>query len=203
MLDNVELRIKFSSELHSNWETGGELGSGVAEEVINGEKWVRFQEVNAKIEGFSFAPYEIAEGCVSIEAIDTNNTEGFYNFDIRQYSGSELIGGQRFEVDLKSVVEGRSSTGSVNEAPEQAELLMEGFLIFPNPAREYFVVSSREFGEDNTMEIYNEIGQLVFSADFSGTSFNANTSSFGKGIFIVKIKVKENGKEFVKKLVLQ
>jgi len=202
MLNNVELRIKFSPELHGKWETGGELGAGVTEEVINGEKWVRFQQANAKIEGFSFAPYEIAEGCVSIEPIDTNNTEGFYNFDIRQYSGNVMIGGERFEVDLKSVIEGRSSNGSANEASKQIEQVTGGFLILPNPAKDYFTVSSLDFGEENTMQVYNEIGQLVFSAEFAGTSYNAKTNGFGKGMFIVKIKVRDTGKEFVEKLFL-
>ncbi|HHG83984.1 MAG TPA: hypothetical protein ENJ82_04480, partial [Bacteroidetes bacterium] len=176
MLNNVELRIRFSPQLHGKWETAGEPGTGVTEEVINGEKWVRFQQENANIQGFTLAPYEIAQGCISIVPIDSSNTEGFYSFDIRQYSGNELIGGERFEVDMKSVVDGRSSSGSLEK---QIEQVAEGFLIHPNPAKDYFTISSREFGADNSIEIYNEIGQMVFSAQFAGTSYDTKTDIFG------------------------
>jgi hypothetical protein len=203
MLDNVELRIKFSPGLHGKWETGGELGTGVAAEIINGEKWVRFQQENAKIQGITLTPYEIAEGCVSIEPINPSISEGFYNFDVRQYSGNTLIGGERFEVDLKSLIGERSSNGSGGQRTPPQNDVSGTFLIRPNPAKDYFTVSSPEFGTENRLEVFNEIGQLLHGTDFEGTSHSVTLNGFGKGIFIVKVWDKATGKVFARKLVLE
>ena len=55
----------------------------------------------------------------------------------------------------------------------------------PNPAVENIMVKNIVAG--NTVEVYNNLGQVVFTAIANAKNVNVNVSNFDNGIYTVKV----------------
>jgi hypothetical protein len=71
--------------------------------------------------------------------------------------------------------------------PEQEKEV--DFSLYPNPAKDQLNISSGS--EITQVEIFNQLGQLVFSQVVKNEFFNMNTSGFNSGIYYVKITTEE------------
>lgn len=81
-------------------------------------------------------------------------------------------------------------------------LSIEDLLIFPNPASR-FVNLKLESIENQTIRIYNSLGQLVYYAkdiDLSNT-FQVETSNFRRGLYFIKISSRLG--EITKKIIIE
>ncbi len=80
----------------------------------------------------------------------------------------------------------------------------DGFMLYPNPASGEFVFScgSCSTNEKITVQIYNHVGEKIYSALFMGSeSLTVNCEHFPSGIYFVKVSDSE--KQTTKKLMLQ
>ena len=59
------------------------------------------------------------------------------------------------------------------------------FSIFPNPARESFNIAAQS--EIKQVEVYNQIGQLIYTENVAASNCNINTSDFVAGMYFVKV----------------
>jgi hypothetical protein len=73
-------------------------------------------------------------------------------------------------------------TGSLVGISETTEAAFE---VMPNPAVENIMVKNIEAG--NTVEVYNNLGQVVFSTVAHAKNVNVNVSNFDNGIYTVKV----------------
>ena len=92
--------------------------------------------------------------------------------------------------------------GGVNDqALSNAKNEIEGFSLYPNPVvGSHFVITSKNIG-DKELFIYNVLGEQVLRKTFKASKLEVNTSSFDKGIYLVRLV--EGTKVSVNKLVLK
>ncbi len=57
--------------------------------------------------------------------------------------------------------------------------------LYPNPTTDYIMVSGLT-PEDNTIEIYNVLGEIVYSKKVDKNIENINVSNFAKGMYVIK-----------------
>lgn len=78
----------------------------------------------------------------------------------------------------------------------------EYFDIYPNPAKDHFTIEniSNEF-RNTTLEIFNLLGEKVFSQSLIHEQENIDCSSFPKGIYFLKVAYE--GKNSTQRLVIQ
>ncbi len=75
-----------------------------------------------------------------------------------------------------------------------------GVKIYPNPARQYFVVESGGSPIEK-MEIYNSTGKLIVSQNTHKNKFVYRCNSLGNGIYFVRLSAGSN--VFLKKLIIK
>jgi len=85
------------------------------------------------------------------------------------------------------------------EDPENENLQTE-IIIFPNPATVQFVVESSEFVENTTLEIFNLLGEKIYSAAYRGP-LTVDCEHFSKGIYFVRLINSE--KQITQKLIVE
>jgi len=74
-----------------------------------------------------------------------------------------------------------------------------GINLFPNPVHQYLNITSTV--ELVSIQVFNTVGQNIYTSNASGTSMQINTQSFESGLYIVQIQT-ENGfetKKFMKR----
>ena len=74
------------------------------------------------------------------------------------------------------------------------------FRIFPNPANEILSVQLSKPFENNSIEISNSVGQIVFAKTLNNISETINLKSFDQGVYFVRIRCSD--KIDTKKLVI-
>jgi hypothetical protein len=57
--------------------------------------------------------------------------------------------------------------------------------VYPNPAKDYVVISNISKGEN--ISVYDLSGKILFQTKSPGNSLNINTSSYKNGIYLVKV----------------
>jgi hypothetical protein len=92
-----------------------------------------------------------------------------------------------FGSELVPVV--RAVFGTPDMATGIAENTTTNFEVFPNPAVENITVKN---ALGTTIEIYNNLGQVVYSDIANNNNFNVNVSSFDNGIYTIKSISGEN-----------
>jgi len=86
---------------------------------------------------------------------------------------------------------------SVNPPVGMNEIRNQSFNIYPNPTTGVFTIQS-EIGE---LEIYNTLGELIFSSQVTNNSITINLSEAAKGIYFLKII--SDDKTYSQKLIIQ
>jgi hypothetical protein len=59
--------------------------------------------------------------------------------------------------------------------------------IFPNPANEFLNVKLESGNQINLIEIYNSLGQLVYTIKIDGSETQIKTNNFAKGVYTLKV----------------
>ena len=75
--------------------------------------------------------------------------------------------------------------------------------IYPNPVNSQLTIKLPSLYHENPMqvELYNSIGQLVYSKDYTETTIEFSVSTFPKGLYVLKI---QNGNEIrTKKIIIE
>lgn len=75
-----------------------------------------------------------------------------------------------------------NSTVGVDELPEEPNAVL-----YPNPATEAVQVSIQNGYADNTVTVYNSLGQVVLSKQYNQFLFTIDLSGLEKGIYLVNI----------------
>jgi hypothetical protein len=86
--------------------------------------------------------------------------------------------------------------GSVNVSKTDLDMRFE---LVPNPATDYLTITSKMFGENATLEIFNSLGEKICWAVYSEPT-TVNCEHFPRGIYFVRLSNSE--KQFTKKLVI-
>ena len=71
-------------------------------------------------------------------------------------------------------------------------------LVFPNPAQDQVTVKSNTF--INSIQVFNNMGQLVFATNVNGEETTIHTSNFNAGVYFMKVNTSE-GSQSVKLIV--
>ena len=74
-----------------------------------------------------------------------------------------------------------------------------GFTAYPNPVQEKLYLKTTIFTGNASVEIYNAVGQLVYSNASLSNEGEINFSDFAKGLYVVKVTAES--KVFTKKIV--
>jgi PKD repeat protein len=84
----------------------------------------------------------------------------------------------------------------------ETAMLKNGFVVYPNPAREWFTVVNTGFTSSASCElkIYDSLGRMVL-AQYIAESHRVETAGWQKGIYFVEITAGDN--RFRKKVVVQ
>jgi len=79
-------------------------------------------------------------------------------------------------------------TVSTPTSAADTELFDNSFVVYPNPAVNQITIPNRQFTV-RSIEIYNVYGQRVFQSQNSdyASLININVSEFGEGIYFVKV----------------
>jgi len=69
-----------------------------------------------------------------------------------------------------------------------------GMSVYPNPSKENLSVFLKENNATtlSKIEVYNELGEIIFSSSFSGQKYNLHTEGWKSGFYTLSIKQKEN-----------
>ncbi len=101
-----------------------------------------------------------------------------------RWSGLSANGNGRDTGDMTSV-----SSSNFSLAPNAAqEVAEEAFQIYPNPATESVTIKRGNSEKSEIVQVFNLEGQLVYHTTITtgSTSFTFETTSFSKGMYIVK-----------------
>jgi len=115
---------------------------------------------------------------------EITSSENTFSFTIES-SIPESVASDRFSLVFEPV---SLST------PEES---LSNLSLYPNPTRGSFRISGMDLGQEAQLEIYNMIGQQVYTAKSSGQStleiadFNGTT-----GVYLVKLKTNQGEKTF-------
>jgi hypothetical protein len=83
---------------------------------------------------------------------------------------------------------------------EDAEQSDADFNLFPNPSKGIFSVQQGSINDNSLIEVYNLLGEVVYSHKQLKSEQNIDLSSAPKGIYFVKMSVGDKSK--TKKIVL-
>jgi hypothetical protein len=82
-------------------------------------------------------------------------------------------------------------------------IIQLGYTISPNPSDGLFNITSTSAIEKE-IEVYDVLGNLVYTQTFSGTTASADLSAFDKGVYFMRITENaQGGKTATKRIVLQ
>jgi PKD repeat protein len=131
----------------------------------------------------------------------TNVTSSYWVDNFRMRFEFESDGGNNFFLDDINIYSGGPSELSLDEQGE-----FNDFVVYPNPAsKEVNVSFSLVSAQNTTVSLSNMLGQNIESFDIQGKSGNnlvlIGTEKLDAGIYIVKVKTQ--GKEQTKRLVIQ
>jgi len=85
----------------------------------------------------------------------------------------------------------------------------EGIGVRPNPATNEFAVYGLQFSNEATLELYNVVGEKVYSRQLAGsgaghqTSYSVSTDGLANGIYLVHIRLSEGADYFAKIAVMK
>ena len=88
----------------------------------------------------------------------------------------------------------------VSESSIYEELEVENFSLYPNPATDFVTVDLGANIRDARIKIYDQMGKMVASGKFSGSTYSANIADLKSGVYSVAIDSGKNKtmKRFVK-----
>jgi hypothetical protein len=91
-----------------------------------------------------------------------------------------------------------------NSDPTSASRLKKGdsgILLIPNPASQRITILSPGFGQKAGVEIYNILGNLVFSAEMNAGKCITDISNFRPGVYLVKVS--EGSRSAMERLIVR
>jgi hypothetical protein len=90
---------------------------------------------------------------------------------------------------LNGCTNGTSITQSVSACTGfNEELISDAQInIYPNPANSEITIKVDDFKGNSTIEIYNAVGQIVYTGDLKNTEQKINISDLADGIYYIKI----------------
>ncbi len=90
---------------------------------------------------------------------------------------------------------------TTSENISQSEFNNLQLLIFPNPAKSSFTIHTNTELKNARLEIFNMLGEKVYSAAFNKKQETINISTFSAGIYLVKMSTEE--KQIMQKLLVE
>jgi antitoxin component YwqK of YwqJK toxin-antitoxin module len=97
------------------------------------------------------------------------------------------------------IVDNSTLNGQLNK--EIKEQLSKEIKVYPNPSKGSFTVSFNRLKDDFSLNVYNVLGQLVFSKSYSSKK-NVKMNIEKPGIYFIKYK-NENGKILISKILIR
>ena len=87
-----------------------------------------------------------------------------------------------------------SSTPSdlVSESTVFDDLEVESFSLYPNPATDFVTVELGANIRDVRIKIYDQMGKMVLSGKFSGSSYSANIADLKSGVYSIALDSGKN-----------
>lgn len=79
----------------------------------------------------------------------------------------------------------------------------EGISIYPNPGKGIFTLELRDTGEKNKIEIYNEIGQKIFTEQLKAGENKIDLTQLSKGIYFSKVFSEKGEVIYAQKLIIE
>lgn len=79
--------------------------------------------------------------------------------------------------------------------------LQNTFNIYPNPASTYLQINTNFQSNNNTVEIFNQTGQIVARENINASNSSIDISNLAAGIYIISL-VDNNGNSKRKKLII-
>lgn len=133
-----------------------------------------------------------ANGCYYLTVNDSfgdgiNSGYGAGSYNVKTNSGAITVVSNTSFTSSSAV---HYFTNNATLANQSFDLLEEVSL-YPNPSRDFFVISLPEaVSKNGKIEIYNSVGQLVTSKNvISDSDLNVNVSNFANGVYFVNLNI--------------
>jgi hypothetical protein len=171
--------------------------------VYNGELWIGggFTSTNSVPNTGRLAKWT-GSAWMSPAVTPTQLDGDVYAFEIIASPAIIYVGGS-FVGPYKSIMRNGTTVIGVDEISIPAESIF----IYPNPASEQLNLRIDSEIKNPKVDIYNMMGEKVYSESLNSDFETVNTSQFSTGIYFVKIISEENGshavKVFTQKLVIE
>ena len=81
------------------------------------------------------------------------------------------------------------------------EIEKKNINIKPNPVTNNFTVTLDESNTSALVQLYNLVGQVVYSEQTNASEINVNVSNLNSGVYMLKIN--QNGKVYTSKVIVQ
>jgi hypothetical protein len=124
---------------------------------------------------------------------DTSSNEGYVAFKIKTKPalsiGDELLNSATIYFDYNQPLTTNTAKTSIQVLQIQDQVLLESFLIYPNPVKNTLNIVQKSPMEMRSLTIYNALGQLVqtfIKAENDTTAIDV--SQLKAGLYFIKIK---------------
>ncbi|MEY4937120.1 MAG: hypothetical protein RIS64_3479 [Bacteroidota bacterium] len=176
LFQQAHIYLYLTPDIKQEWINNGRIGHGVVQLATEP---LKVTEDNAWIGGLDFAPQELNELCVQVVGDDlgirskvTNPAKKTYTFDIVQYNGKDVIGGERYKVDLTKLQK--------NSIPTEKLVF-----VFPNPASNDLHFRVNDLLE-REVTLTDGLGRIYHQQRFT-QDLNIDISRYVSGIYFAKI----------------
>ena len=154
---------------------------------------LRVTQGDAWMGGIDFSPHELNELCVKVRAGLEGRSGGstptpIYTFNIVQRNGTQIIGGERYKVDM-------------NKVPKESNPLEKLVLVFPNPASTFLKMSASDLDE-REITLTDGLWRTLYETRFR-QHLNLDITPYASGLYFVKIVNRKTNAIQVEKIVIK
>jgi len=127
----------------------------------------------------------------SFEFAMTEDASGAFNFDLAGDTGIFYID----DVSLVEIVDIQSDESVKTSSEDPTEL------VYPNPSNGHFTLQLLGLKEQYLIEIFDSLGQLVYSEEKSGSIHKFDLRERERGVYFIRIS--SNTEQIIQKIIIQ
>ena len=203
LLQHADVYLKLDNATVAHWAKV----KGKSSSMTRNGSTFRLLADGGYIENFSLPSNTIKGASVVVQPKNGKQIANTYKFDLVQYEGSTVIGGERYIVE-PAPKNGNKGMNTVNVASEEGQLSAVkssgSFILYPNPANSSFTILSNTHANSKLdIDIYNSIGSKIRSYRSVVQGELISTGELSAGIYVVQIVDCETKEMSNQKLIIK